>query len=106
VQALGRRPDGAPWQAQIAGPDGRALAGLALSDRALATSSPLGTRIGPGVGHILHPGGLPAQWQTASVSAPLAATADALSTAACLMDRAALDRALAACPGARLEYLG
>jgi len=35
----------------------------------------------------------------------LAAVADALSTAACLMDRAAIDAALAAFPGARLEDL-
>lgn len=105
VQALGTRPDGGPWRAQVAGPMGDALADLNLQDRALATSSPLGTRIGSGAGHILHPKGLPPCWQTVAISAPLAAVADALSTAACLMERPAIDAALAAFPGARLEHL-
>lgn len=105
VQALGTRPDGGPWRAQIAGPTGDALAELGLSDRALATSSPMGTRIGESVGHILHPAGLPPRWETVSISAPLAAVADALSTAACLMDQTAIDVALAAFPGAKLEHL-
>ena len=109
VQALGVRPQGGAWRAQIAGPEGQALADVPLTDRALATSSPLGTRIGPGsaphLGHILHPKGLPPLWQTVSISAPSAALADALSTAACLLDRPAIDAALAAFPGARLEHL-
>jgi len=105
VQALGRRPDGGAWQARIAGPKGEALVDLGLTDRALATSSPFGTRIGSGLGHILHPQGQPPRWQTVAISAPSAALADALSTAACLLDRAALDTALAAFPGARLEHL-
>ncbi len=105
VRALGVRPDGARWRARIAGPDGETLSDLALSDRALATSSPMGTRIGANHAHILHPDGQPALWRTVSISAPEAALADALSTAACLMDRAAIDRALAAFPGARLEHL-
>jgi thiamine biosynthesis lipoprotein len=105
VHALGRRPDGGAWRAQIAGPDGAPLADLTLTDRALATSSPMGTVIGAGFSHILHPGGLPPRWQTVAISAPRAAVADALSTAACLMDRSAIDAALAAFPGARLEHL-
>lgn len=105
VRALGLRLDGAPWRARIAGPDGENLCELALRDRALATSSPMGTRIGRHQGHILRPDGGPALWRTVSVSAPEAAVADGLSTAACLMDRAAIDRALAAFPGARLEHL-
>lgn len=92
------------WPVQIAGPDGGLLASTGLCGRALATSSPLGTRVGGGP-HILGPQGQPALWQTVSVSAPLAAVADALSTAFCLMDRAAIDRALNAFPGARLELL-
>lgn len=105
VQALGTRTDGGPWRAQVAGPMGDALADLNLQDRALATSSPLGTRIGSGASHILHPKGLPPLWQTVAISAPLAAVADALSTAACLLDRPAIDAALSAFPGARLEHL-
>lgn len=105
VRALGLRPDGAFWRARIAGPDGERLSDLALSDRALATSSPMGTRIGGNQSHILRPDGRPALWRTVSISAPEAAVADALSTAACLMDRAAIDRALAAFPGAQLEHL-
>jgi thiamine biosynthesis lipoprotein len=105
VQALGRRPDGGPWRARLTGPRGEPLADLDLEDRALATSSPMSTRIGAGAGHILRPDGLPPRWQTVSVSSPLAAVADALSTAACLLDRAGIDAALAAFPGARLEHL-
>lgn len=105
VQALGRRPDGSAWQAWVAGPDGAPLAALDLQDRALATSSPLGTRIGRGQAHILHPQGLLPLWRTVSVSAPRAALADALSTAACLLDKAAIDRAVMALPGARIEHL-
>lgn len=105
VQALGHRPDGACWWAQIAGPDGTPLATTALTDRALATSSPLGTRIGTGSCHILHPQGLPPRWQTVAISAPEAAVADALSTAACLLDRAAIDRAMTGFHDVRLEVL-
>jgi FAD:protein FMN transferase len=105
VQALGHRPDGAAWCAQITAPDGTPLADRQLTDRALATSSPMGTRIGRGSGHILHPKGLPPRWQTVAISAPEAAVADALSTAACLMDHDAIDRAIAAFPGARLEHV-
>ena len=105
VRALGLTPGGGPWQARIAGPDGTGLGDLDLRDRALATSSPMGTRIGAGLGHILRPDGRPARWNTVSISAPEAAIADALSTAACLMDRAEIDAALQAFPGTRLEHL-
>lgn len=95
------------WTARIEEPGGDAAARLVLSDRALATSAPLGTRIGPRGDrpHILAADGRPAQWRLASVSAPTAAVADALSTAAVLMDRPAIDRALAQFPGARVEAL-
>lgn len=105
ISALGQRIDGTPWQIGIADETGAVLAEAALSNRALATSSPLGTRIGPGLPHILGPAGQPPLWQTASVSAPSAALADALSTAFCLMPRPAIDAALAAFPAARLEAL-
>lgn len=105
IAALGHAPDAAPWRAAIASPEGRPLGAARLGDRALATSSPRGTLIGPGLPHILGPAGQPPLWQTVSVSAPKAAVADALSTAFCLMDRAAIGRALAAFPEARVEVL-
>jgi FAD:protein FMN transferase len=105
IAALGRPAPGRDWTAAIAGPDGREIARTRLTDRALATSSPMGTVIGKGRPHILHPAGLAPRWSTVSVSAPMAAVADALSTAFCLMDKAAIHRALAAFPGARLEAL-
>ncbi len=105
VQALGR--EGAhDWQAGIAGPDGALLRRVALRNRALATSSPMGTRIGAGLPHILHPDGRGALWGTVSVSAGSAALADALSTAFCLMTEGEIAVALARFPGARLEFLG
>lgn len=93
------------WLAGIAAPDGAELARVGLSDRALATSSPLGTRIGGGAAHILHPSGTPPRWSTVAVSAPDAATADALSTAFCLIERPAIDAALAVFPGVKIEAL-
>ena len=93
------------WIARIETPDGRPLRRLSLRDRALATSAPFGTRIGPDGDrpHIVGPAGQAPLWATVSVSAPSAALADALSTAAVLMPRPAIDPALAAFPGARLE---
>ncbi len=102
VMALGQNGP-RDWLAAIETPDGTELARIGLSDRALATSSPLGTRIGGGKAHILHPAGLPAPWSTVSVSAPDAATADALSTAFCLMPMPAIERVLRVFPDARLE---
>lgn len=92
------------WPTMITGPDGTALAEARLTNRALATSSPRGTLVS-GQPHILGPRGQPSLWQTVSVSAPSAAIADALSTAFCLMDHPAIERALATFPGARIEAL-
>lgn len=105
IAALGHGPDGSAWPVRIAGADGSALAATRLVNRALATSSPRGTLIAGRTSHILGPNGQPPLWQTVSVSAPSAALADALSTAFCLMDEAAIDRTLAICPGARVELL-
>lgn len=107
IVALGERMPGRPWQVGIAGADGAVRATPGLCDRALATSSPSATRVGPShMAHIMHPSGQPPLWRTVSVSAPEAALADALSTAFCLMDRTAIAVALARFPQARLEYLG
>jgi len=107
VQALGERPGGGPWQAGVALPDGREVARLALSDTAVATSSPGGLMLDPqaDTGHILDPHGGRARWRLASVTAPSAAVADALSTAFCVMDRPAIDAALSAFADARLAAL-
>ena len=101
IAALGSQTG---WPVQIAGSDGSKLASTRLTDRALATSSPRGTLVN-GQPHILGPQGQPPLWQTVSVSAPSAAVADALSTAFCLMDRPAIDAALARFPDALLEAL-
>ncbi len=91
-RALGGMPGGDGWPVTLA-----QGGSLALRQRALATSQPLGTVFdGEGrFGHILDPRtGEPAApvWRAISVTAPSAALADALSTAACLMpDRAAID---------------
>lgn len=106
-RALGGLPSGGDWPVTLAGSDRQ----VALRDRALATSAPLGTTFdaGQSVGHILDPrSGRPAaaRWRSVSISAPQAAVADALSTAACLMqDRAEISRCLAAFADARLEDL-
>lgn len=85
-RALGGDPRGGDWPVKL-GQGGQ----VNLRSRALATSSPLGTTFDAGgrLGHILDPRtGKPAVpvWQAVSISAPSAALADALSTAACLME--------------------
>ncbi len=85
-RALGGDPRGGDWPVQLA-QGGQ----VGLRSRALATSSPLGTTFDAGgrLGHILDPRtGKPAVpvWQAVSISAPSAALADALSTAACLIE--------------------
>ncbi len=83
-RAVGGHPDGGDWPVRLA-QGGR----VGLRNRALATSAPLGTAFDAAgrAGHILHPAtGEPAvpTWRAVSVTAPSAALADALSTAACL----------------------
>lgn len=80
-----------------------------LQGRALATSSPLGMTFG-GDGrssHILDPRSgrpVPARWSSVSISAPRAALADALSTAACLCeDRADMARFCGSFDGVAVE---
>lgn len=107
VAAFGRRPDGAPWSAGVAAPDGRLLRRLTLGDRALATSAPGGTVLDAAgrIGHIFDPGtgGEASAASVVAVSAPRAALADGLSTALCVLpaaDRAAI---IAAFPDTRIE---
>lgn len=106
-RAVGGMPSGGGWPVTLAATGTR----ITLDDRALATSSPLGTTFdqGESVGHILDPQSgrpAPSRWRAVSISAPQAAVADALSTAACLMeDRSQIAGCLAAFPGARIEDL-
>lgn len=107
IVAMGRRPDGAPWQAGIALPDGEIVQRVVLKDRAVATSSPAGTMLVPaaGIGHILDPrsAGTKSLNQLVSVAAPQAAVADGLSTAGCLMTLAELTHAIGTFPKTTLE---
>lgn len=103
VRALGA----VPWNARIEAPGGQIVRDLALRDRALATSAAYGTRIGPlgNRAHIIGPAGQVPCWSLVSISADSAMLADALSTAAVLMTRPAIDNALSVFPGARIEAL-
>lgn len=103
--ALGRRADGTPWRAMVQGPQGAQLGLVPLAGRALATSSPLGTVLPDGSGHILCPEGCAPLWSTVAVSAPGAALADALSTAFCLMDGAEIRSVAARLDGVTCEVL-
>ena len=104
-RALGPRPDGTAWPIRAPGRG----ATIPLTDRALATSAPLGTTFDAAGrdGHILDPGtGAPSASTLASISisAPTAALADALATAACLTeDEGDLATMLAAFPDCRAE---
>lgn len=105
LRALGTQPDGRAWPVHLA----ESRTEVALSQRALATSAPMGTcfDLAGHDGHILDPQtGAPTSgpWRQISISAHSAALADALSTAACLTkDRAELDALIAALPTARVE---
>ena len=109
TRALGQRGDGGEWQIGIARPDGTLERRIGLSDRALATSAPMGTVLDPAatVGHIVDPrdGSMARAHSLVSVSAGSATLADGLSTAFCVMDRADIELALASWPDARLEVL-
>lgn len=103
IRALGRRPDGSPWQVGIAGSGER----IDLIDRAIATSSASGFRFGgtAGPGHILDPrSGLgECLHESVSVLAPEAATADALATAFCLMETARIEALMPSLPGVEVR---
>lgn len=95
---------GASWPVRLEG-GGQ----VALRNRALATSAPLGMTFGGDgrTSHILDPRTarpVRSGWQSVSISAPRAALADALSTAACLAeDRDRLDAICGAFPGVVVE---
>lgn len=105
-RALGGRWDDGDWPVELA-----SGGVIGLRGRALATSAILGTTFDADgrLGHILDPRiGRPARpiWQSVTISAPSAAIADALTTAACLMDSDdAIAEMITQFPGARLEAL-
>lgn len=86
-----QRALGGPHRLMLADPVHGALGLRALTQGAIATSSPGSMRLGP-VGHILAPDGRAPLWSTVSIEAPRATLADALSTAAVFMDLPALKR--------------
>lgn len=103
-RALGGEPRGGDWPVRLETGER-----VALRQRALATSAPLGTTFDQAGhdGHIIDPAtGMPApaKWRAISISAPSAAIADALATAACLMpDTGTILAMLDRFDGARLE---
>ncbi|MCL4186198.1 MAG: FAD:protein FMN transferase [Rhodobacteraceae bacterium] len=104
--AAGHDPSGQPWRAILSDRQE-----VRLADEALATSAPLGTVFDAAgtAGHIIDPlTGWPAapRWRHVTVAARSAALADALSTAACLLDREAASVAAAHFPDARIVAMG
>lgn len=83
------RGHGGPWRLAVQDPIHGRLGMRSLTSGAIATSSPLATRLGT-QGHILHRAAQP-QWSTVSVEAPSATLADSLSTAMVLATRAEVE---------------
>ena len=97
LRALGGNPQGGAWQVTLDSPS-RPVIGL--QDRALASSSALGTVLDwdGQVGHIIDPRTgwpVPPLWNLVNVSADTAAIADALRTAMCLMTQPQITDTLA-----------
>jgi thiamine biosynthesis lipoprotein len=106
--AYGERAAGAPWRIGVAWPDREGLAAvLSLSDRAIATSSPLATPFDKNGEHhhLFDPrtGRSARSWTSVSVVAPSAMRADALSTAIAVAPKAAAEAILGA--GGGLEAI-
>lgn len=113
-RALGRRPDGGPWQAAVADPAdrGRTLFELPLGSAmgsALATSGGYGTRFGPDrrVHHLLDPqsGRSANHHASVTVAAPRSTLADGLSTTLSILPPARCAALLADYPSARAWYV-
>jgi thiamine biosynthesis lipoprotein len=111
ARALGRHPAGRPWRAALADPQapGRVWGEVALSDRALASSSHSGF-VFDHAGHFSHlldprSGRSPHRYRSVSVLAPDATLADALSTGFSLMPESAIAQALPSLPGVEVHLL-
>jgi thiamine biosynthesis lipoprotein len=99
LHALGNRVSGEPWRIGVGWPDRKGLATvLALSDRAVATSSPLATPFNANANnhHLFDPrtGHAARGWTSVSVIAPSAMQADALSTAITVAPKTAAETIL------------
>jgi len=94
ISAMGAAPDGDAWRVKLGSTDGNSVL---LNNAAIATSAPLGTTFDAAgaLGHILDPRtGMPGGiWSQVSVVSKSAAIADGLSTAFCLMEKAAVNAA-------------
>lgn len=106
--ARGERAAGEPWRVGVGWPDRQGLAAvLGLSDRAVATSSPLATAFDAGARthHLFDPrsGRSARGWTSVSVVAATAMRADALSTAIAVAPKAAAEAILKA--GGGLEAI-
>lgn len=105
IRALGPHADGTPWRVGIAG----SATTLNLADRAVATSSGSGFRFaGPGSPcHLIDPlsGASAGRYDSVTVLAPDAATADALSTAFSFMAPDRIAGLLASLPGVEVHLL-
>lgn len=98
ARGIGRHPEGRPWRAALADPDGRPFDEVDLEDRALATSAPGGFVFG-GDGRLHHlfdprTGRPQALHASVSVLAPDATSADGLSTAFVQMPEPEIRRTL------------
>lgn len=102
-RALGRHPDGRPWKLGIGDDAGGAWdIELPLENASIATSAPYGTTLDAAgtVPQMIDPKTLrpAARWRRASVRGPLAAVADAFSTAFSIMEETQVRTTLAAWP--------
>ena len=91
---------GGPFVLELADPEHGPMGTRRLEGGAIATSSPGALRLPDGRTHVMNPlSEAPSRWSTVSVEAESAALADAVSTAACLMDRDAIRAAIRRLPG-------
>jgi thiamine biosynthesis lipoprotein len=102
IRAIGDRPSGGPWTVGLADPTDpeSSMRRIALENRAVSTSGGYGTEFDPAgrFNHIFDPatGGTSWRHRSVSVVARTSATADALSTAFCLMPLTAIQRIVSA----------
>ena len=107
----GLRPDGGGWRVGIVDPSGSGqhLDVLEVVDRAVATSSPSGFVFDAEgrFNHLIDPrnGRSPRRYESITIVAADATTADGLSTACSLMDPGAIEAAIAMLPGTEVHLL-